>query len=218
MRLSSWNKQRSKILKLKDKFSTNLSKFLKIKKEMFKISGELEKVLDDVAKNVRPIQLARFLKYVDKIKHRKEIDVFHLWGVKSNKFRVRKDKIGTQDLLEPNFEKVTPTFALIKKKEKKLLKAQNQAKTVELESLKKLFESNYGNQQTIKEDIKMEISPEEIANEILVSERNQKPDIDYIDKSNIKNVNLSIYPAMIDDDSEDSGLPDSACESESDSD
>lgn len=185
---------------------------------MFKISGELEKVLDDVAKNVRPIQLARFLKYVDKIKHRKEIDVFHLWGVKSNKFRVRKDKIGTQDLLEPNFEKVEPTFALIKKKEKKLLKAQNQAKTEELENLKKLFESNYGKQPVIKEDIKMEISPEEIANEILVNERNQKPDHDYNDKSNLKNVNLSIYPAMIDDDSEDSGLPDSACESESDSD
>jgi hypothetical protein len=185
---------------------------------MFKISGELEKVLDDVAKNVRPIQIARFLNYVDKIKHRKEIDVFHLWGVKSNKFRVRKDKIGTLDLLEPNFEKVKPTYALIKKKENKLLKSQNKSQSEELEKSRKLFETNYGKQAVVKEDVKMDISPEEMAREILASEKNQEPNHECKDKNNLKNINLTKYPAMLEDDSEDSGLPDSACESNSDSD
>ena len=144
-------KQRAKILKFKDKFSNNLSKFLKIKKEMFNISAEFEKILDDLGKNVKPIQLARLLAYVDKIKHRKEFDVFHLWGVKPNKFRVKKDKIGTHDLLSPSFEKIKPTYALIKKKEKKIMKSKNDSKMYkDLSSDKKKFENSHG----VKEETK----------------------------------------------------------------
>lgn len=78
-------KQRSKILKYKERFNAQLQKFLKIKKEFFKISREMEKTLDEVGKKVKPIQRARFLKYVDTVKHRKELNVFELWGVKCNK-------------------------------------------------------------------------------------------------------------------------------------
>lgn len=75
-------KQRSKILKYKERFNGQLQKFLKIKKEFFKISREMEKTLDEVGKKVKPIQRARFLKYVDTVKHRRELNVFELWGVK----------------------------------------------------------------------------------------------------------------------------------------
>ena len=214
-------KQRAKILKYKEKFSNNLSKFLKIKKEMFNISAELEKILDDVGKNVKPIQLARFLKYVDKIKHRKEIDVFHLWGVKSNKFRVRQDKIGTQDLLSPSFEKVKPTYALIKKKEKKLMKTQTESKLEqELLKNKMKFESSHGGTKEGQKEKAYDISPEEIAKEILGNEIKQEYKEDCQDNSFQKvNINLNQNPACLEmNDSEDSGLPDSACESASDSD
>jgi hypothetical protein len=98
-------KQRSKILKLKDKFSNNLHKFLKTKKEMFRISSELEAILDDIGKDVKPIQLAKFLKYIDRIKHRKELSLFELWGIKSNKFKVKIDKLGKEDLSLPAISK-----------------------------------------------------------------------------------------------------------------
>ncbi|CAI2363097.1 unnamed protein product [Moneuplotes crassus] len=212
-------KQRAKILKFKDKFSNNLSKFLKIKKEMFKISAEIEKILDDVGTNVKPIQIARFLQYVDKIKHRKEMDVFHLWGVKSNKFRVRKDKIGTQDLLSPSFEKVRPTYALIKKKERSIMKTENDTKIANQVEMNKLkFESAHGN---IKNSY-MEsdnISPEKLAKEILGKEIKQDYKSDDEDSIQAK-INLSQNPAFLNfhQESEDSGLPDSACESKSSSD
>jgi len=213
-------KQRAKILKYKDKFSNNLSKFLKIKKEMFNIT-ELEKILDDVGKNVKPIQLARFLKFVDKIKHRKEIDVFHLWGVKSNKFRIRKDKIGTQDLLSPSFEKVKPTYALIRKKEKKLMKSQTEVK-LEQELLKKkmMFENSHGLEKEVKQEKANDISPEEIAKEILANEIKQNYASDNEHEGCVeKEINMNQNPACLYlNDSEDSGLPDSACESISDSD
>lgn len=80
-------KQRSKILKYKERFNGQLQKFLKIKKEFFKISREMEKTLDEVGKKVKPIQRARFLKYVDTVKHRRELNVFELWGVKWNKIQ-----------------------------------------------------------------------------------------------------------------------------------
>ncbi len=211
-------KQRAKILKYKEKFSNNLSKFLKIKKEMFHISAELEKILDDVGKNVKPIQLARFLKYVDKIKHRKEIDVFHLWGVKSNKFRVRKDKIGTQDLLSPSFEKVRPTYALVKKKEKKIMKEKIGSKIdQELQKNKLKFESTHGKMGEGITEAK-EISPEEIAKEILGNDIKQvyKEDVEELPELKF---NLNQNPACLYiNDSEDSGLPDSACDSKSSSD
>lgn len=69
-------KQRSKIMRLKERFSNHLSKFVKIKDEMSNLSLELETTLDQVGVNVKPIQIAKFLRYVDKIKHRKEIKVF----------------------------------------------------------------------------------------------------------------------------------------------
>lgn len=173
-------KQRSKILKLKERFSNNLSKFLKIKKEMFKISTELEKTLDDVGKNVQPIQIARFLRYVDRIKHRKELGVFELWGVKGNKFKVKKSKIGTHELLEPSIEKVGSTMTLIKKKEKLKMKTQAQSKIEEeFEKSRKLFESNHRNKNSespIK--LKQQLSPEELGKEILENERNIDQDSD----------------------------------------
>uniref|UniRef100_A0A7S3K8Z8 BZIP domain-containing protein n=1 Tax=Euplotes crassus TaxID=5936 RepID=A0A7S3K8Z8_EUPCR len=211
-------KQRAKILKFKEKFSNNLSKFLKIKKEMFKISADIEKILDDVGTNVKPIQIARFLKYVDKIKHRKEMDVFHLWGVKSNKFRVRKDKIGTQDLLCPSIEKVRPTYALVKKKEKKKMKSENDKKIAsQLEMNKLKFESTHGklkNSPTQSNNI----SPDQIAKEILANEIKQEYKSDDEDSLQVK-INLTQNPAFLNlnHDSDDSGLPDSACESVSSS-
>lgn len=69
-------KQRSKIMRLKERFANHLSKFVKIKDEMSNLSLELETTLDQVGVNVKPIQIAKFLRYVDKIKHRKEIKVY----------------------------------------------------------------------------------------------------------------------------------------------
>lgn len=169
-------KQRSKILKCRERFSNHLQKFLKIKKELFKISTELEITLDDVGKNVRPIQIARFLKYVDRIKHKKELSVFDLWGVKPNKFRVKFDKIGTDEMLSPPIDKKESTITLIKKKEKKKMQCEAESKiNEELERTKKLFESNHGIQSSCKVERSMSISPEDIANEILQNEERHMP-------------------------------------------
>jgi len=192
-------KQRSKILKLNDKFSSNLHKFLKTKKEMFNISSELEAMLDDVGKNVKPIQLARFLKYVDRIKHEKELSLFELWGIKSNKMKVKIDKLGTNGLPNAYVNKSESTFTMLKKKEKKLMKSQVETKIdMDLEKTRKIFESNHGAQSSTQAFKINEESPEELASQILKNSCSYVPDL---------------LPMQM---SDDSGLPDSVSESDSD--
>ena len=70
----------------------------------------MEKTLDEVGKKVKPIQRARFLKYVDTVKHRKELNVFELWGVKWNKVQEPQQNV---------FKWKTPSQFIEKKNEDK---------------------------------------------------------------------------------------------------
>lgn len=63
-------KQKSKLMKCRERFSSQLQKFLKIKKEFFKISRQMESAFDEIGKHVLPIQRARFLRYVDRVKYK----------------------------------------------------------------------------------------------------------------------------------------------------
>ena len=135
-------KQRSKLMKYRERFSNQLQKFLKIKQEFFKISYEMEKAFDEIGKQLLPIQRARFLKYVDKVKYKKEMSVFELWGVKKNKFKVKMKDIGTDRMATPTLNEAHATITMTKKRMKKQL--HNEAQTViddQLEKTKKMFES-----------------------------------------------------------------------------
>ena len=153
-------KQRSKILKCKDRFSSQLQKFLKIKKEFFKISRDLEQNIDEVGRKVAPIQRARFLKYVDKIKHRKELNLFELWGVKSKKSDFISDK-----LLENFDDKNENTYTMLKKRDKKRMLGEAESKIMAaLQKNKKIFENNHGPQSAIKEESAQEDASEKVRN------------------------------------------------------
>ena len=129
-------------MKYRERFSNQLQKFLKIKQEFFKISYEMEKAFDEIGKHILPIQRARFLKYVDKVKYKKEMSVFELWGVKKNKFKVKMKDIGTDRMATPTLNEAHATTTIMKKRMKKQL--HNEAQTAiddQLEKTKKMFES-----------------------------------------------------------------------------
>lgn len=144
-------KQRSRLMKCRERFSTQLQKFLKIKKEFFAISREMERAFDEIGKHILPIQRARFLKYVDKVKYKKEMSVFELWGVKKNKFKVKMSDIGTNRLALPVLNEVTPTKTLMKKKAK--LRLDNEAQNAiesKLEAARNLLENFVGSKSSVK--------------------------------------------------------------------
>ena len=54
------------------------------------LSHEMEGTFDKAAHVWTPIQQAKFLLYTDKVKNRKELSIFELWGVKKNGFKITK--------------------------------------------------------------------------------------------------------------------------------
>lgn len=83
-------KAKAPVLKLRDKICKEMQNFLKSKKKIMKLSKEIEKVFDRMGSKTFPIQRAKFLLYVDKVKSKKELSVFELWGVKKNGFKITK--------------------------------------------------------------------------------------------------------------------------------
>lgn len=67
-----------------------MQKFCELKKKILKMSKELEHVIDINSTKTLPIQRAKFLLYVDKVKNRKELSVFELWGIKRNQYKITK--------------------------------------------------------------------------------------------------------------------------------
>ncbi len=83
-------KLKTTVLKTREKFTSQLKKFLKIKKQFYQISKELEQAFDILGTTVTPLQRAKFLCFVDWVKNRKELSVFELWGVKKNSYKVKR--------------------------------------------------------------------------------------------------------------------------------
>lgn len=83
-------KAKAPVLKLREKMCKEMHKFLEIKKKIMKISKEIESTFDKMGSKTYPIQRAKFLLYVDKVKSKKELSVFELWGVKKNGFKITK--------------------------------------------------------------------------------------------------------------------------------
>ena len=63
-----------------------------------------------------PIQRAKFLLYIDKVKNKKELSVFGLWGVKRNKYKITK-QYTKNDVNFPLIQKDYSDFGLKKIKE-----------------------------------------------------------------------------------------------------
>lgn len=63
---------------------------LEIRKKLMTLSYEMEGCFDVVANIMTPLQQARFLLYIDKVKNKKELSIFELWGVKKNGFKITK--------------------------------------------------------------------------------------------------------------------------------
>jgi hypothetical protein len=83
-------KSKAPIIKVRDKICKEMQKFCEIKKKLLKLSKELEHIIDKNSTKTLPIQRAKFLLYVDKVKSKKELSVFELWGVKKNQYKVHK--------------------------------------------------------------------------------------------------------------------------------
>ena len=63
-------KAKAPVLKLREKISKEMQRILMIKKNIMKLSKELEKTFDKLGVKTYPIQRAKFLLYVDKVKHK----------------------------------------------------------------------------------------------------------------------------------------------------
>lgn len=104
-------KNKAPVLKLREKICKEMGKFLEIKKKIIKLSKEIESTFDKTGAKIYPIQRAKFLLYVDKVKSKKELSVFELWGVKKNGFKITK-----------TFKKNLENFPTIKREHDMILK------------------------------------------------------------------------------------------------
>ena len=83
-------KAKGPVTKLRDKICKEMHKLLEIRKKLMVMSQEMETIFDKTGLVMTPIQLSRFLLYIDKVKNRKELSVFELWGVKRSGFKITK--------------------------------------------------------------------------------------------------------------------------------
>eukprot|EP00343_Euplotes_focardii_P011631 CAMPEP_0205832768 /NCGR_PEP_ID=MMETSP0206-20130828/47842_1 /ASSEMBLY_ACC=CAM_ASM_000279 /TAXON_ID=36767 /ORGANISM="Euplotes focardii, Strain TN1" /LENGTH=145 /DNA_ID=CAMNT_0053138589 /DNA_START=376 /DNA_END=813 /DNA_ORIENTATION=- len=63
---------------------------MEIRKKLMSLSNEMEHQFDRMTKILTPIQQAKFVVYIDKVKHKKELSIFELWGVKRSGFKITK--------------------------------------------------------------------------------------------------------------------------------
>mmetsp|Transcript_9059 Transcript_9059/g.8625 ORF Transcript_9059/g.8625 Transcript_9059/m.8625 type:complete len:109 (+) Transcript_9059:1052-1378(+) len=83
-------KCKTPVMKIRDKICKEMHKMLEIRKKLMTLSHEMEGCFDVVANIMSPLQQARFLLYIDKVKNKKELSIFELWGVKKNGFKITK--------------------------------------------------------------------------------------------------------------------------------
>jgi len=83
-------KAKAPVLKLRDKLCKEMNKFIDIKKKIMKLSKEIESTFNKMAAKTYPIQRAKFCLYIDKVKNKKELSVFELWGIKKNHYKITK--------------------------------------------------------------------------------------------------------------------------------
>lgn len=67
-----------------------MQKMMEIRKKLITLSHEMDATFNAAANSMSPIQQAKFLLYTDKVKNRKELSIFELWGVKKNGFKITK--------------------------------------------------------------------------------------------------------------------------------
>lgn len=152
--IRSLKKAKAPVLKLREKMCKEMNRFLEIKKRIMVLSKEIESMFDKAGAKTNPIQRAKFLLYVDKVKSRKELSVFELWGVKKNGFKITK-----------TFKKDLQDFPIIKRDydiilKKKLLPARSLQS--EDEAVREIF-----NQQNADE--KAEINQPRLSQESIES-------------------------------------------------
>jgi hypothetical protein len=88
--IRSLKKAKAPVLKLRDKMCKEMNKFIEIKKRIMKLSKEIESTFDKNGAKTFPIQRARFLLYIDRVKSKKELSVFELWGIKKSGYKITK--------------------------------------------------------------------------------------------------------------------------------
>lgn len=88
--IRSLKKCKAPVMKIRDKISKEMQKMMEIRKKLMTLSSEMESQFDKAANIMTPIQQARFLLYIDKVKNKRELSIFELWGVKRNGFKITK--------------------------------------------------------------------------------------------------------------------------------